>query len=101
MLSPFDQPEFLRRAGALENHPRHLRLDIRVRASMNHEQRPRRQFADYPLQVKELAAALSADAAQSGVTHPVIETRRQQCLDQRSEEHTSELQSRFDLVCRL
>src|SRR5699024_12639287 len=28
-------------------------------------------------------------------------TRRCQCPDRRSEEHTSELQSRFDLVCRL
>src|SRR5699024_11383506 len=43
-------------------------------------------------------------------THPEINTVRMQCpnnhhfvvdLEPRSEEHTSELQSRFDLVCRL
>src|SRR5207249_12049570 len=32
---------------------------------------------------------------------PVVDAALQQAAVQRSEEHTSELQSRFDLVCRL
>src|SRR5207249_6361401 len=39
--------------------------------------------------------AFSADDAHPVATGAVVE------LDDRSEEHTSELQSRFDLVCRL
>src|SRR5206468_12599363 len=36
------------------------------------------------------------------VHHPAFELRRRiMCCEERSEEHTSELQSRSDLVCRL
>src|SRR5699024_12645587 len=42
--------------------------------------------------------------AQCGVVGGSVgspESSRERCCDRRSEEHTSELQSRFDLVCRL
>src|SRR5699024_5194380 len=59
------------------------------------------------------AATASADAARATVQgqtlvgqstiefEPVAQERVLATLSQRSEEHTSELQSRFDLVCRL
>src|SRR5689334_24511794 len=36
-----------------------------------------------------------------GIDNDDIDIRLDQCLDARSEEHTSELQSQFHLVCRL
>src|SRR5207249_8513056 len=41
---------------------------------------------------------VTADDVQAGVGWPLARRER---LGSRSEEHTSELQSRFDLVCRL
>src|SRR5207249_1968935 len=40
-------------------------------------------------------------AAPQDATRPRVQTNRPIGADVRSEEHTSELQSRFDLVCRL
>src|SRR5437868_13180865 len=47
----------------------------------------------------ELFQVVGALHARGGLAH-LLDGRQQQA-DQRSEEHTSELQSRFDLVCRL
>src|SRR5438067_4275665 len=44
---------------------------------------------------------LPVDDAPLGVEPRALHQRDQRVVDLRSEEHTSELQSRFDLVCRL
>src|SRR5699024_11669662 len=57
-------------------------------------------------------ASIAADRSQAGsfvtltdeaeeVVRGIVEDARDHPVDDRSEEHTSELQSRFDLVCRL
>src|SRR5699024_12778421 len=47
------------------------------------------------------AGAVAADRAAIGVKTELRHDLLDAVLDPRSEEHTSELQSRFDLVCRL
>src|SRR5699024_11562011 len=47
------------------------------------------------------AASLPQPSPRSATASPQSPTRAQTYLKPRSEEHTSELQSRFDLVCRL
>src|SRR5207249_10944168 len=44
---------------------------------------------------------LPAAAARAAAAIPTVTPRVTRCRRKRSEEHTSELQSRFDLVCRL
>src|SRR6185312_7266352 len=68
---------------------------------------PRMLAHGYPLQPQALRPLLQQLAAQYG-TAAELDTRGQVVLDAagalgapRSEEHTSELQSRSDLVCRL
>src|SRR5207249_11862830 len=51
----------------------------------------------YTLTVSDLAAGLQS----AGTGNPVIAKVSSGKATSRSEEHTSELQSRFDLVCRL
>src|SRR5699024_12551712 len=62
---------------------------------------------DRPVMIGFHAASLFADAAAKGVEadyETAYEGIRKNAMEEsmfRSEEHTSELQSRFDLVCRL
>src|SRR5699024_12240158 len=48
-----------------------------------------------------LAATTPASGATPGRRAAAVSSRRSSPREARSEEHTSELQSRFDLVCRL
>src|SRR5262249_54921462 len=61
VLGPLDQPDLLGLAGGVEQRPRHLRLDVRVGAAVDHQQWPRPQPLDLPLQVREVAAPLALD----------------------------------------
>src|SRR5699024_12716275 len=53
------------------------------------------------LSVPELSGILRKCGSNSGLTHPNHVRHQLRYTRIRSEEHTSELQSRFDLVCRL
>src|SRR5207249_6779474 len=70
------------------------------RMSMAHALEVRAPFLDH--RVVEFVAALPADLKLRGRTTKFIlrEAMRPVLPGARSEEHTSELQSRFDLVCR-
>src|SRR5450830_91857 len=56
--------------------------------------------AQYGLREKQLARAFAEARKTPGLTGEVLVENLECRLDARSEEHTSELQSRFDLVCR-
>src|SRR5437870_7487854 len=56
---------------------------------------PRNELHGVPLQPRPAADVVNADDAR------VAQSARELCLAPRSEEHTSELQSRGHLVCRL
>src|SRR5690606_40002818 len=60
-----------------------------------------RQRADSDDLGSDVHVADSHPGAAEGAAHQVLGDQRQQCCEARSEEHTSELQSRENLVCRL
>src|SRR5207249_6352893 len=82
-----------------------LRIESLFRAlAPRHCQQPVEVVADdgglgrlvpHALQPRELAVGFPSN----GLRHPRVLDLRPVLLDDRSEEHTSELQSRFDLVC--
>ena len=55
VLGALDQPELLGRPGQVEQGLGHCRLDVRVPAAVDHEQRTRRQAVQQVLQVRESA----------------------------------------------
>src|SRR5438132_9359727 len=89
-----------------------LRLQHPINPTPNHRQ-PRPPLFPYTTLFRSLGAATLRAAAQSVMTGPRVQPPPaaaapadaprggQAPSDQRSEEHTSELQSHSDLVCRL
>src|SRR5437868_9490596 len=58
-------------------------------------------FASGPRTLSTMSAALAASAADLAIFAPAAANSASGMDEPRSEEHTSELQSRFDIVCRL